>query len=320
MKSSHVTVMGIFAADLCFRTQRLPLWGETVIGGDFQLGPGGKGSNQAVAAARLGGTVHFISKVGADPFAEIARSIYRESGVHLDFLFTSSAHATGAAAIIVDQSSGENAIVVAPGAATALTVDDINQARACIASSGCFMTQLELSVPLVQHGLRMAHSLGVPTILNPAPACDLSDDLLGLCHYVTPNESEASALTGLPVGTMSEIEVAAEALLRRGPRHVVITLGARGAFVRSAKIKEHVSPFQAGPVVDTTGAGDAFNGGFAVGLSEGMSLIEATRFGCAVAGLSVTRPGTAPSMPSRAEADRLYQNRNNKETVTTPIE
>jgi ribokinase len=320
MKSSHVTVMGIFAADLCFRTQRLPLWGETVIGGDFQLGPGGKGSNQAVAAARLGGTVHFISKVGADPFAEIARSIYREAGLHLDFLFTSSAHATGAAAIIVDQSSGENAIVVAPGAATALTVDDINQARACIASSGCFMTQLELSVPLVEHGLRMAHSLGVPTILNPAPACDLSDDLLGLCHYVTPNESEASALTGLPVGTMSEIEAAAEALLRRGPRHVVITLGARGAFVRSAKIKEHVSPFQAGPVVDTTGAGDAFNGGFAVGLSEGMSLIEATRFGCAVAGLSVTRPGTAPSMPSRAEADRLYQNRNNKETVTTPIE
>ena len=320
MKSSHVTVMGIFAADLCFRTQRLPLWGETVIGGDFQLGPGGKGSNQAVAAARLGGTVHFISKVGADPFAEIARSIYREAGVHLDFLFTSSAHATGAAAIIVDQSSGENAIVVAPGAATALTVDDINQARACIASSGCFMTQLELSVPLVEHGLRMAHSLGVPTILNPAPACDLSDDLLGLCHYVTPNESEASALTGLPVGTMSEIEAAAEALLRRGPRHVVITLGARGAFVRSAKIKEHVSPFQAGPVVDTTGAGDAFNGGFAVGLSEGMSLIEATRFGCAVAGLSVTRPGTAPSMPSRAEADRLYQNRSNKETVTTPIE
>jgi ribokinase len=320
MKSSHVTVMGIFAADLCFRTQRLPLWGETVIGGDFQLGPGGKGSNQAVAAARLGGTVHFISKVGADPFAEIARSIYREAGVHLDFLFTSSAHATGAAAIIVDQSSGENAIVVAPGAATALTVDDINQARACIASSGCFMTQLELSVPLVEHGLRMAHSLGVPTILNPAPACDLSDDLLGLCHYVTPNESEASALTGLPVGTMSEIEAAAEALLRRGPRHVVITLGARGAFVCSAKIKEHVGAFQAGPVVDTTGAGDAFNGGFAVGLSEGMSLIEATRFGCAVAGLSVTRPGTAPSMPSRAEADRLYQNRSNKETVTTPIE
>jgi ribokinase len=166
----------------------------------------------------------------------------------------------------------------------------------------------------------VAHSLGVPTILNPAPACDLSDDLLGLCHYVTPNESEASALTALPVGTMSEIEAAAEALLRRGPRHVVITLGARGAFVRSAKIKEHVSPFQAGPVVDTTGAGDAFNGGFAVGLSEGMSLIEATRFGCAVAGLSVTRPGTAPSMPSRAEADRLYQNRSNKETVTTPIE
>jgi ribokinase len=254
--------------------------------------------------------VRFISKVGADPFAEIARSIYREAGVHLDFLFTSSEYATGAAAIIVDQASGENAIVVAPGAANALTVDDINQAKACIASSGCFMTQLELSVPLVEHGLRLAHSLGVPTILNPAPACDLSDDLLGLCDYVTPNESEASILTGLPVGTMLEIEAAAEALLRRGPRHVVITLGARGAFVRGSKIKEHVSAFQAGPVVDTTGAGDAFNGGLAVGLSEGMDIIEATRFGCAAAGLSVTKPGTAPSMPSRDEVDRLYRNHN----------
>jgi ribokinase len=307
MKSPRVTVMGIFAADLSFRAQRLPAWGETVLGGDFRLGPGGKGSNQAVAAARLGATVHLISKVGTDPFAEIARSIYRDAGVHLHFLFTSREHSTGAASIIVDQASGENAIVVAPGAANALTVDDINQAKECIASSGCFMTQLELSLHLVEHGLRLAHSLGVPTILNTAPACDLSDDLLGLCDYVTPNESEASLLTGLPVGTMSEIEAAADALLRRGPRHVVITLGARGAFVRSAKIEEHVGVFQAGPVVDTTGAGDAFNGGLAVGLAEGMGLIEATRFGCAVAGLSVTKLGTAPSMPSRAEVDRLYQ-------------
>jgi len=307
MASPNVTVMGIFAADLSFRTGRLPAWGETVIGSAFRIGPGGKGSNQAVAAARLGAKVHFVSKVGLDQFGELARSIHREAGVHLDFLFTTADHPTGAAAIIVDEGSGENAIVVTPGAANALTVDDIDRAREAIAASGCFMTQFELPLPLVEHGLRLARSLNVPAILNPAPGCECKDELLELCDYVTPNESEASALTGMPVDTTVEIERAAAALLRRGPRHVIVTLGARGAFVLGPGIAEHVGAFQAGPVVDTTGAGDAFNGGFAVGLSEGMSLVEATRFGCAVAGLYVTRPGTAASMPARAEVDRLYR-------------
>jgi ribokinase len=307
MTLPSVTVMGIFAADLSFRTERLPAWGETVMGSSVQLGPGGKGSNQAIAAARLGSAVRFISKIGKDPFGELAQHIHREAGVHLDFLFMTADHATGAAAILVNQASGENAVVVTPGAANALTVDDVDQAKSCIASSGCFMTQLELAVPLVEHGLRLAQSLGVQTILNPAPACDLSNELLALCDYVTPNESEASILTGLPVGTMSEIEQAATALLRRGPRHVVITLGARGAFLLSSEVAEHISAFQAGTVVDTTGAGDAFNGAFAVGLSEGMSFVEAARFGCAAAGVSVTRPGTARSMPARGEVDRLFQ-------------
>ena len=307
MASPQVTVMGIFAADLSFRTGRLPAWGETVIGSEFRLGPGGKGSNQAIAAARLGSTVRFVSKVGADPFGELAQRIHREAGVKLDFLFTTPDHATGAAAIIVDQASGENAIVVTPGAANALTFEDIERARKPIAESGCFMTQLELSLPLVEHGLRLARSLGVPTILNPAPACECSDAFLELCDYVTPNESEASALTGLPVDTMLQIERAATALLGRGARHAVITLGARGAFVLGPDVAEHIEAYQAGPVVDTTGAGDAFNGGFAVGLAEGMSLIEAARFGCAAAGLSVTRPGTAMSMPTRAEVDHLYR-------------
>ena len=310
MHRVRITVMGIFVADLSFRTSRLPKWGETVLGNGFRLGPGGKGSNQSVAAARLGGSVNFISKIGNDPFGELARKVHDEAGVNLEYLFTASEEATGAAAIIVDQASGENAIVVAPGAANALTRSDIDSARKDIAGSACFMTQFELPLPQVEHALRLARSLDVPTILNPAPACACTDDLLGLCDYVTPNESEASILTGMPVGTMAQIERAAAALLQRGPRHVILTLGARGAFVLGPGIAEHVEAFQAGTVVDTTGAGDAFNGGFAVGLAEGMSVVEATRFGCAAAGLSVTRPGTAASMPHREEVDRLYRGLN----------
>jgi ribokinase len=307
MESPRVVVMGIFAADLSFRTGRLPGWGETVMGSEFRLGPGGKGSNQAIAAARLGASVAFISKVGTDPFGELAQSVHRNAGVRPDFLFTTPDASTGAAAIIVDDSSGENAIVVTPGAAAALTPADIDLAREAIAASGCFMTQLELPLPLATHGLRLARSLGVRTILNPAPACDCSDEFLQLCDYVTPNESEASALTGMPVDTMAQIERVAAALLNRGPRHVVITLGARGAFVLSDNVAERVKAFQIGSVVDTTGAGDAFNGGFAVGLAEGMSLVEATRLGCAAAGLSVTRSGTATSMPKRDEVERVYR-------------
>jgi ribokinase len=307
LKSRAVTVMGIFAADLSFRTERLPGWGETVMGNAFRLGPGGKGSNQAIAAARLGGMVNFISKVGTDPFGELARSVHRNAGVHLDYLFTTPDAATGAAAIIVDEASGENAIVVTPGAANALTCGDIDSAREAIGKSACFMTQFELPLPQVEYGLRLARSLGVATILNPAPACECSDELLQLCDYVTPNESEANALTGMPVDTMTQIECAAAALLARGARHVVVTLGARGAFVLGPQVAEHVEAFQIGTVVDTTGAGDAFNGAFAVGLAEGMNIIDATRFGCAAAGLSVTRPGTATSMPEREEVDHVYR-------------
>lgn len=309
MDSLLVTVMGIFAADLSFRTGRLPGWGETVMGSSFRLGPGGKGSNQAIAAARLGGTVRFISKIGNDPFGELAQGVHRKAGVQLDYLFTTPDAATGAAAIIVDQASGENAIVVAPGAANVLTCEDIDLAREAIGESACFMTQFELPLPQVEYGLRLARSLGVPTILNPAPACECSDDLLELCDYVTPNESEVGTLTGMPVDSMLQIERAAAALLERGPRNVILTLGARGAFVLGPGVAEHVEAFQIGSVVDTTGAGDAFNGGFAVGLAEGMNIIEATRFGCAAAGLSVTRQGTATSMPERDEVERLFLGR-----------
>jgi ribokinase len=296
--------MGSFVADLAFRTGRIPAWGETLLGKSFQLGPGGKGSNQAVAAARAGGRVSFISRLGQDPFGDMARNLYKTEGIDTRFLF-STASATGAATIIIDAEKGENAIIVVPGACFELTSAEVDQARELIAASSVFIAQLELSLTVVEHGLALARALGVPTILNPAPAAPLPESIYQYIDYITPNESEAAALTGIPVATIADAEKAADAFLARGVSNAIITLGAQGAFVKNARVKAHVPAVNAGPVVETTGAGDAFNGGFAVALSEGMDLVEAARFGCAAAGISITRPGTAPSMPTRAEIDAL---------------
>jgi len=304
MAKKWVTVMGSFVADLAFRTGRIPAWGETLMGQSFQLGPGGKGSNQAVAAARAGGRVSFISKLGQDPFGEMARNMYKAESIDTRFLFT-TANATGAAAIIIDAEKGENAIIVVPGACFELTVAEVDQAHELIATSSVFVAQLELSLTVVEHGLSLAHTIGVPTILNPAPAAPLPESIYQTIDYITPNETEAAALTGIPVANIADAEKAADALLTRGVPNAIITLGAQGAFVKNAHVKAHVPAVNAGPVVETTGAGDAFNGGFAVALSEGMDLVEAARFGCAAAGISITRPGTAPSMPTRAEIDAL---------------
>jgi ribokinase len=306
MAKKWVTVLGSFVADLAFRTGRIPAWGETLLGQSFKLGPGGKGSNQAVAAARAGGRVSFISKLGQDAFGDLARNMYKAEGIDTQFLFT-TASATGAAAIIIDAKRGENAIIVVPGACFEVTAEEVDQARELIAASSIFVAQLELSIAVVEHGLALAHALGVPTILNPAPAAPLPESIYQSIDYITPNETEAAALTGVPVATVADAEKAADAFLARGVPNAIITLGAQGAFVKNDRVKAHVPAVNAGPVVETTGAGDAFNGGFAVALSEGMDLVEAVRFGCVTAGISITRPGTAPSMPSRAEIDMTYR-------------
>lgn len=305
MSSKFITVLGSFVADLAFRTMKIPAWGETVLGSGFVLGPGGKGSNQAVAARRLGHCVSFISKLGRDPFGDLARRMFEREGIDAEFVFDSPDLCTGGAAIIIDEARGENAIIVVPGACYDVTLAEIDLARSRIAKSAAFLTQLELRLGSVEHGLRVAHELGIPTILNPAPAVALPEDIFPLCDYVTPNESEAAALTGLAVANLSQAERAAQALLDRGARNVVLTLGAKGALLKNKEITEHVLAINAGPVVETTGAGDAFNGGVAVALAEGKDIVAATRFACAVAGISVTRPGTAPSMPTRPEVDAI---------------
>jgi ribokinase len=304
MSTKWVTVMGSFVADLAFRTDKLPTWGETFMGRSFQLGPGGKGSNQAVAAARAGAPVSFISKLGNDPFGDLARATYRSEGIDTRHLLRTTTP-TGAAAIILDANSGENAIIVVPGACFELTAEEVDQARELIACSSVFVAQLELSLSVVEHGLALSHARGVPTILNPAPAAPLPESIYQYIDYITPNETEAAALTGIPVTSIADAEKAADAFLVRGVPNVLITLGAQGAYAKNAHVKAHIPAVNAGPVVETTGAGDAFNGGFAVALSEGMGLVEAARFGCVTAGISITRPGTAPSMPTRAEIDAL---------------
>jgi len=313
MTGRRVTVMGSFVADLTFRTPSLPRWGETVMGSTFRLGPGGKGSNQAVAAVRLNAEVAFISKLGRDAFGTLARRTYADEGINSEFVFETTEQETGGAAIIVDEATGENAIVVVPGACFHLTLEDVDRAQAIIESSSIFMTQLESPIPIVEHGLKLARKFGIATILNPAPAHSLPASVYPLCDYLTPNETEAAALTGISVTNMEEVEQAADALQACGARNVVVTLGAQGALVKNERLLEHVRAFDAGTVVETTGAGDAFNGGFAVGLAEGMDIVAATTFGCAVAGISVTRVGTAQSMPRRAEVDALLRQFNQKQ-------
>ena len=309
--NQRVFVLGSFVADVAFRMSRLPAWGETLMGDTFALGPGGKGSNQAVAAAKaVGGAgmaVQFLSKVGDDAFGQLARATWAAAGVDAS-LVKNCDSATGAAAILIDSAKGENAIVVVPGACFTLTSAEVDEAGDAIRSASVFLTQLELALDTVERGLQLAHEAGVPTILNPAPAPEkpLPDALLALSDYLIPNETEAALLTGLPVETVEQAKIAAAALQARGARNVILTLGAKGALVVTEDGTATVVPsFSVGPVVETTGAGDAFCGGFATALAEGQSLLEAVRFGCATAGISVTRKGTAPSMPSRAEIDAV---------------
>jgi ribokinase len=304
---SWITFMGSFVADLAFRTESLAAWGQTIMGSEFRLGPGGKGSNQAVAAARLGAKVSLITKLGRDFFGDLARETYRQEGIDTEFSVETAEHATGAAAVVVHASKGENAIVVVPGSGFRLTVEDVDRAAPRIAESALFVTQLEVPIPAVERGLELARASGVPTVFNPAPAAEFPKRLYAFCDYLTPNETEAAALIGQPVLGIEDANRAADILLARGAGNVVITLGAQGAFVKNARIAAHVPAFDAGPVVETTGAGDAFNGGLAVGLSEGLDLVEAARLGCATAGISVTRHGTALAMPKRAEVDALLQ-------------
>ena len=299
-----IAILGIFVADLAFRAGRQPVMGETIMGSGFKMGPGGKGSNQAVAAARAGGKVSFISRLGKDAFGDIAIATWKAEGI-APHVAIAAEEPTGAAYIFVSDETGENAIIVVPGAAGGLSPKDVDAARAAIENAKVFVTQLEQPVDAARRGLQIARASGAITVFNPAPAAPVPDDIYALCDYVIPNETEAAALTGLPVDTEEQARKAGDALLAKGARNALITLGARGALLHNAQSSVLVPSFNAGKVVETAGAGDAFVGAFATALAEGLEPTAAARFGCAAAGISVTRPGTAPAMPSRKEIEAL---------------
>lgn len=304
---SEVVILGIFVADLAFEARRLPAMGETILGQGFRMGPGGKGSNQSVAAARAGADVSFITRLGDDAFARIALDAWREAGVNTAAVITDRERPTGAAFIFISTETRDNAIIVEAGAAGALSPADADRAAALIRGAKVFVTQLEQPIPAAERALRIAREAGVTTVFNPAPAAELSDAFIALTDYITPNESEAAELTGLPVDSLDEARAAADRLIARGAGAAVLTLGERGALYHDGRVSELVPAFAIPEVVDTTGAGDAFNGGFATALAEGRPALEAVRFACAAASLSVTRPGTAPAMPSRAEIEAMLR-------------
>jgi ribokinase len=303
-----VAILGIFVADLAFRAGRLPKIGETITGSGFKMGPGGKGSNQSVAAARVGAKVTIISKMGRDAFGDIALKTWKEEGI-IARAAQSDTEPTGGAFIFVNHETGENAIIVYPGAAGTISAADVDAAADAIRGAKVFVTQLEQPVAAAQRGLEIARAAGVTTIFNPAPAEPVPDFIYPLCDYIVPNETEAATLTGLPVATLADAKRVGDALLAKGARNALVTLGERGALLHNSRSSVEIPAFSAGPVVETTGAGDAFVGGFAAAIARGTDPVEAARFGCAVAGISVTRPGTAPSMPRLAEVEALLARR-----------
>lgn len=303
-KRGGVAILGIFVADLAFRAARLPAIGETIAGSGFKMGPGGKGANQAVAAARAGAPVTFISKIGKDEFGAIALETWRREGIATR-VEQSPDLPTGAAFIYVNDTTGDNAIIVVAGAAASISAEDVEKAADAIRDAAVFITQLEQPVTAARRGLEIAKAAGVITIFNPAPAEPVDDALYGLCDYVTPNETEAAFLTGVKVASTADARKAGAVFLSKGAGAALITLGEAGALLHTKTRSIVIPAFKAGPVVETTGAGDAFNGGFAAALARGLDPEAAARFGCATAGISVTRPGTAPAMPQLAEIEAL---------------
>lgn len=304
MQQEGVVILGIFVADLAFMGDRMPKIGETIAGSGFKMGPGGKGSNQSVAAARAGAKVTFISKIGRDAFGEIAQKTWKDESINAQ-VGISETDPTGVAFIYVNDKTGENAIIVYPGAAGTLSPADVDAAAAQIRGAKVFVTQLEQPVAAAQRALEIARAAGGITIFNPAPAEPFPAALFPLCDYIAPNESEAAALVGFALDSLDDARRAGDAILAKGARNALITLGERGALLHSSTSSIHVPAVAAGTVIDTAGAGDAFVGGFAAAIADGTAPADAVRFGCTAAGLSVTRRGTAPAMPSRAEIDAM---------------
>lgn len=299
-----IVMFGSYVADLTGTAEHLPSAGETVFGERFKIGPGGKGSNQAVAAHRAGADIVLATKIGKDVFGDLARDFYAQERIAAEYVLTDDEKGTGIALICVDQVSKQNQILVVPGACMNFTDADIETLRPAIEAADILLVQFEVNMDALEKAMDIARAAGVTTVLNPAPARKVSRELICKADVVTPNEVEAGALTGIPVENALDAKRAADVFHSWGIPKVVITLGKQGVFASEAD-EHRMVPARIVEAVDTTGAGDAFNGGFVTALSEGKDLFEAVEFGNALASLAVQKFGTAPSMPMRSEIERI---------------
>ena len=303
MKTPKIVVVGSVNTDMVVKSERLPAPGETVTGGEFVMAAGGKGANQAVAAARLGAEVTLVAKVGQDMFGAQSVENFKRDGILTDFIPADAGNHTGVALILVD-AKGENLISVAPGANAAITPHEVQKAAERIRSADVVLLQLEIPLETVEFTARLASEAGVTVVLDPAPAAPLGAELLGNVTYLTPNESEATRLTGIEVTDEPTARAAAEKLIAAGVDNVIVTMGTQGALVatgdRALLVPSHVVE-----AVDSTAAGDAFNGGLAFALAQGLALEDAVREAALVGALSVTRMGAQPSLPTANELSQF---------------
>jgi ribokinase len=299
----RIVVIGSSNTDMVVKTKSLPSPGETVLGGTFFMNPGGKGANQAVTAARLNGNVTFVTKLGNDLFGEQARILFAKEGIETKYIIMDRKNPSGVALITVDE-RGENSIVVAPGSNGALSAYDIDDEVYGNDSSDVFLLQLEIPVSTVEFVAEKVAEKGNRVILNPAPSRQISAELLGTLFIITPNENEAELLSGIKVTDPLSAEKAALKLYKKGVKNVIITMGASGAFFLNAEVAKMI-PVVPVKAVDTTAAGDVFNGALAVAVSEGRSLEEAIDFANKAASISVTRMGAQASAPYRNEIESI---------------
>lgn len=300
-----IIVVGSTNTDMVIKAARIPRPGETILGGAFLMNAGGKGANQAVAAARLGGRVRFVAKTGNDVFGQESRKGFIEAGIDAGFVFTDPHAPSGVALITVDE-KGENSIAVASGANALLSVADVESAAGAFEDEAILLMQLEVPLETVRHAAARAREKGITVILNPAPACSLPQALLRNVSIITPNETEVKLLTGIDITNGATANAAAQVLHAKGVETVIITLGAQGAFVSSGATSFFV-PAPKVTAVDTTAAGDVFNGALAVALSEKKELPQAVAFACKAAAISVTRLGAQASAPFRAELAPFFE-------------
>ncbi|MGH9537410.1 MAG: ribokinase [Terriglobales bacterium] len=306
MSAPRIAVVGSYATGLTMKVERMPSTGETLLGSGYRVDYGGKGSNQAVGCARLGARVSFVARIGSDAFGEMALGLYRDEGIDVAHVAQTGEAPTGVGFIIVEATSGHNCITIDPGANELLTAADISRCDAAFDSAAVVLTQLEIPVVAAEAALARGRACGVITILNPAPVRPLPQSVLQLIDVLTPNETEARVLAGCAPDAVIEPTEVARSLIQKGVKQVVMTLGERGALIVTASSSTHV-PAVRMAAVDTTGAGDAFNAGLAVALASGVDLESAVRFAVVAGGLSVTREGVIPSLPSHGMVLQFYR-------------